>query len=416
MAHNILHDVDPWTAWMYKPHTIIVTMAGAALLVWASGAWETQAQDQDTATNIKRGVWATMALFLLYSLIQAPSTILVRPHPVFWRFIHGIAVIYLVCLTFLLFQSRDDARQLLKHVHPDLGEPLKERPYAEDCRIYTPERPNKFENVYNTVFDEYVAAHTIGWWAKAIMIRNEPMLWTLSIFFEFAERSLIHMLSNFKECWWDSFVLDVLICNWFGIWFGMKTVKYFDGKTYNWVGVSQQKSFYGKVRRTLGQFTPSYWDKDEWNALQGPWRFLQVLGLVVVILVVEIMGFFLKYILWIPPLNPLVSYRLAIWWLIANPAIREYNVFLQTTSPKKKLGPFCWLAISIAIVETLICVKFGQGLFTNPVPKHVIWFWSLISAGLVSFLGAWIYRNYISFSKAVRINEQAMKLKADKSS
>lgn len=34
MAHNILHDVDPWTAWMYKPHTIIVTMAGAALLVY----------------------------------------------------------------------------------------------------------------------------------------------------------------------------------------------------------------------------------------------------------------------------------------------------------------------------------------------------------------------------------------------
>lgn len=91
MAHNILHDVDPWTAWMYKPHTIIVTMAGAALLVyvcspsvmnpyqffswqlmnrcfirgrsdqrnsfvrrWASGALETQAQDQDTAANIKR--------------------------------------------------------------------------------------------------------------------------------------------------------------------------------------------------------------------------------------------------------------------------------------------------------------------------------------------------------------------------
>lgn len=32
--------------------------------------------------------------------------ILVRPHPVFWRFIHGLAIIYLVFLTFLLFQVR----------------------------------------------------------------------------------------------------------------------------------------------------------------------------------------------------------------------------------------------------------------------------------------------------------------------
>lgn len=25
-----------------------------------------------------------------------------------------------------------------------------------------------------------------------------------------------HMLPNFNECWWDSIVLDILICNWFG--------------------------------------------------------------------------------------------------------------------------------------------------------------------------------------------------------
>lgn len=85
-----------------------------------------------------------------------------------------------------------------------------------------------------------------------------------------------------------------------------------------------------QVRRFFGQFTPAYWDKDEWNPLQGPVRFLQVLGLVVLILAVEVECFFLKYCLWIPPLNPLVTYRLIIWWLIANPAIREYNTFLQT--------------------------------------------------------------------------------------
>lgn len=30
--------------------------------------------------------------------------ILIRPHPAIWRLVHGMAVIYLVALTFLLFQ------------------------------------------------------------------------------------------------------------------------------------------------------------------------------------------------------------------------------------------------------------------------------------------------------------------------
>jgi hypothetical protein len=41
----------------------------------------------------------------------------------------------------------------------------------------------------DTLFDEYVVAHTIGWWCKAIMIRNQPCLWFLSIAFEFCEVS-----------------------------------------------------------------------------------------------------------------------------------------------------------------------------------------------------------------------------------
>jgi phosphatidylserine synthase 2 len=76
------------------------------------------------------------------------------------------------------------------------------------------------------------------------MIRNQPLLWVLSIGFELMEvyslccgqiplacafqtqvpnvalyvlqLTFRHMLPNFNECWWDSIVLDILICNWFG--------------------------------------------------------------------------------------------------------------------------------------------------------------------------------------------------------
>jgi hypothetical protein len=35
---------------------------------------------------------------------QICHRILIRPHPAVWRLVHGLAVVYLVALTFLLFQ------------------------------------------------------------------------------------------------------------------------------------------------------------------------------------------------------------------------------------------------------------------------------------------------------------------------
>ncbi|PNT70751.1 hypothetical protein BRADI_2g17230v3 [Brachypodium distachyon] len=197
--------------------------------------------------TLSRGVWAMIAVFLAYCTLQAPSTILIRPHPAVWRLVHGLAVVYLVALTFLLFQNRDDARQFMKHLYPDLGVELPERSYGADCRLYVPENPkNKFINIYDTLFDEFVVAHVLGWWGKAVMIRNQSLLWVLSIGFELMELTFRHMLPNFNECWWDSIILDILICNWFGIWAGMHTVRYFDGKTYEWVGLSRQPSIMGE--------------------------------------------------------------------------------------------------------------------------------------------------------------------------
>jgi len=81
----------------------------------------------------------------------------------------------------LIYQNRDDARQFMKHLHPDLGvgkisalnsftrnvififfkkmlvvinfyfsiAELPERSYGADCRLYVPENPkNKFINIY----------------------------------------------------------------------------------------------------------------------------------------------------------------------------------------------------------------------------------------------------------------------------
>uniref|UniRef100_A0A0E0C664 CDP-diacylglycerol--serine O-phosphatidyltransferase n=1 Tax=Oryza meridionalis TaxID=40149 RepID=A0A0E0C664_9ORYZ len=363
-----VEEYDPWTAWLYKPHTVSVLLAGACLLIWASGVFHPEiTSSHDKVIPIKRGVWAMIAVFLAYCTLQAPSTILIRPHPAVWRLVHGMAVVYLVALTFLLFQKRDDARQFMKHLHPGLGN------YQRDHMDLTAE----------TLFDEFVIAHVLGWWGKAVMIRNQLLLWVLSVGFELMELTFRHMLPNFNECWWDS------------IWAGMHTVRYFDGKTYEWVGLSHQPSIMGKVKRSLCQFTPAKWDKDQWHPFMEPRRFIQVFCLCVGFMTVELNTFFLKFCLWIPPRNPLVVYWLILWWLIAIPAIREYNTYLQDRKPVKKVGAFCWLSLAICMVELLICMKFGHGLFQDPMPTWLITFWICVGISLALFLLEWSRRDHL---------------------
>ena len=48
----------------------------------------------------------------------------------------------------------------------------------------------------------------------------------ISVMFEFLEYSLEHQLPNFSECWWDHWILDVLICNGGGTLAGIYTLRW----------------------------------------------------------------------------------------------------------------------------------------------------------------------------------------------
>ena len=107
-------------------------------------------------------------------------------------------------LVYLLFQPLHEARKIFKFFDPKLGEPLPEKSYADDCRIYTPEHPvNAFNNVYEAVYDVHFIAHLGGWWFKMMIIRDVKVCWICSIMFEILEITFRHWLPNFWECWWD---------------------------------------------------------------------------------------------------------------------------------------------------------------------------------------------------------------------
>jgi len=312
----------------------------AMVLVVISGAFSPQVETSSLSpaqrhemrsANLKKSLMAVCAAYLLYSALQGPDTHMVRPHPAVWKVMHGLFVLYLLFLVFLLCQETTDARMVLQFISPDLGIELPERAYGGDCRIYTPEDPtSNCRMLQDTIFDEFFVGHILGWYGKAIALRDRRLLWAYSIAFELMELTFQHWLKNFNECWWDSWILDVALCNSVGIYFGMKTVTFFEGRTYDWTGMERSKGLSGKVRRSIMLFTPASFDSYIWNPTSSPLRFFQCAFVVALCLVFELNAFFLKYVLWIPPPHLLNHVRLALWFGIANISTREYYVFITS--------------------------------------------------------------------------------------
>jgi phosphatidylserine synthase 2 len=99
----------------------------------------------------------------------------------------------------------------------------------------------------------------------------------------------------------------------------------------------------------------------------------------------ELLAFFLKYLLWIPPLNPLNSYRLILWFFLAAPAIREYYEFISNPNCKR-IGDAAWIGLLGLILELLLCLKYGKGkfylnvmkgLFQTPFPSYIWIPWTI---------------------------------------
>ena len=116
-------------------------------------------------------------------------------------------------------------------------------------------------------------AHFIGWMGKGLLIRDVRLCVALSFLWELLELSLFWILPNFAECWWDSFVLDFLVCNGTGLYCGVQLAKYLEMREFDWLGAAppplppplQSKGVRHKMKRFAQQFTPHHWLRVEWR-------------------------------------------------------------------------------------------------------------------------------------------------------
>lgn len=366
--------IDTSVEFFYQPVTLSALACGLVVLAYVAMTQDVLEEGRDKR---RVGIYAAIAAFLTFSMIQFRDGPFVRPHPAFWRVVLGINLLYELALVFLLFQDLPTARQMMTYIDPSLGRPLPEKSYADDCALTA-------KNLWNAI-DIFCLAHALGWFGKAMILRDYWFCWILSIAFELAEYSLQHQLPNFAECWWDHWVLDVLVCNWLGTYLGMKVCQYFHVKPYEWRGFRQSKGLRSKAKRVLSQFSPHDFTDFKWGTATSFLHYVTVVLLLAVFLAAELNPFYLKSLLWMEPDHPVIIMRLAGVFLCALPAVRELFQYINDPRRAVRMGQHVWLLLATIITELLVITKWGQGQFPEPLPSRVKWGWSFGAVLLVLY-------------------------------
>lgn len=80
--------------------------------------------DYRNEANIEENIWAgilcVVFFFLIVSVLAFPNGPFTRPHPVVWRIVFGLSVLYQLGLVFLLFQNYKTINGILVWLDPKL--------------------------------------------------------------------------------------------------------------------------------------------------------------------------------------------------------------------------------------------------------------------------------------------------------
>uniref|UniRef100_A0A8C5DKT4 Phosphatidylserine synthase n=1 Tax=Gouania willdenowi TaxID=441366 RepID=A0A8C5DKT4_GOUWI len=360
----------------YKPHTISLLSATVLSLMYFAFTRD----DEQSDSNLRVGILVVVFFFLVISVLAFPNGPFTRPHPAIWRMVFGLSVLYFLFLVFFIFLNWDQVRALMYWLDPNLRYAKREADimeYAVNCTVITWER-------ILSHCDIFAFGHFGGWAMKALLIRSYGLCWTISITWELTELFFMHLLPNFAECWWDQVILDILLCNGGGIWLGMTVCRFLEMRTYCWASIKDIHSTTGKLKRAVLQFTPASWTFVHWFDRKSSFRRLAGIYLFMILWqLTELNTFFLKHIFIFQASHPLSWCRILLLGAITAPTVRYFYAYLTDTQCKR-VGTQCWVFGAIAFLEALVCVKFGQDLFSKTQILYVL-LW-LLCLALITLL------------------------------
>ncbi|KAL4456162.1 hypothetical protein ABPG74_014123 [Tetrahymena malaccensis] len=395
---------------LYHQHTVLQLIM-FLIMLFVAAFYYTKPQGEDSLLpNAKMGIIFAMISIVIYCMIYLPNTIIQRPHPSLWRMLQALGMCWLTVVVFSLFFNRDDIQTFLKSfVDPALGQPLQDKNFSEDCDIYTPGNPKgDFYNLTDKL-DVFFVAHFIGWLVKMFICRDFKLCMIQSILFEFLEITFRHWLPNFYECWWDSIIFDIILCNSGGIITGWWLMQKFNMKEYKWSlsETGQKKKSYWKNVKELF-ITPNL-EKHEWKVFSSSFRFASVVYYMIFMNLVDLSFFFNKFVLWIRPSHPVLSFRTFMIGFLAIPATREYYEYISNPQ-QKRLGGVCWLTQAIIYSELLVFLKNYNGQFIEAFPDYIIQIWIVIIGVIIAIFIALLIKDVKSWYKNKKEEDSKQKL------
>ena len=91
--------------------------------------------------------------------------------------------------------------------------------------------------------DHYYLVHLFGFFFGAIAIRDAYFVFFWSSYIELIEITFQHIRPNFGECWWDHFIMDIILSNTPGLLLGIWLVRKLGVKEHDIFGRRNKKSF-----------------------------------------------------------------------------------------------------------------------------------------------------------------------------
>lgn len=338
--------------------------------------------------RVALAIFCLLVLVVGYVYLEYRDGVFVQPHPAVWRILHGLSLVYLLCLVLLLCLHNEDGRLVFQTLNPGAGS-SKYRPFAgtlvQDCSL-------NLRTLKRQLTSIWFIAHVLGWFFKMCIFRSWMFCLVLAVFFEFSELSLQWVIPEFRECWWDSIFIDSILSNGMGMLLGSAALIIFGANVFDWLGE------YATNETVLIKLTPFSGDSKT-GFFRTPRDLVLTLVLWIVALLFEINAFLLMTALDIPAHNPTNFIRLIVLGLLAFPAVAEFYDEMRTKPPR--IGSNCLLFAIIVFVELLVSIKYGvERYHSTAIPMDVAILWFLC----LGFFGLWSYCHF-----TFNLNQEAEK-------
>eukprot|EP00397_Hematodinium_sp_SG-2012_P039219 GEMP01042787.1.p1 GENE.GEMP01042787.1~~GEMP01042787.1.p1 ORF type:complete len:474 (+),score=21.71 GEMP01042787.1:86-1507(+) len=352
---------------------------------------------------IRRGLFTTLWVICWYTAVQMRDGAMIRPHPAFWRMIHGIALWYLIILPIFAILPLHTAKAIIRELAPELKQ--------EADSVIGHDHLNcdlNWTNLSWHLTSFWTFYHALGWFLKMMVFRNWITCIAVATLFEFMELTLQFAIPEFQECWWDSMILDWGVANILGMAVGSLALKCMTCIEYSWTPWKEVHGAGPLFKRWLQQFLPYYWVNYRWDESQTIRNYLLQCMMVVVGVLVEMNTFLINITLKITSSHMLTGLRCSMMILVAIPAIHEWHLYV--TGAEARIGYNIWTLIIILVLELSICIKYSLsiGIWERAMietPAGVLWSWTgfLLLQFIYIVLHLKLQRNAAKYEKQWKI-------------